>query len=69
MYIAHYKSVNSAKEFYSKPKKELNFAAQVEMNKERYMLNATFIANSPSLQASIENRAKELGIPFGVELI
>lgn len=68
MYIAHYKSVNSSKEFYSKTKDNLNFPTQVEMGGERYMLNATYVASAPSIQKRIEDRAKQLNIPYDVEI-
>ncbi|MFN9111768.1 MAG: hypothetical protein ACK5XN_17020 [Bacteroidota bacterium] len=68
MYIAHYKSVNSSKEFYAQKREKLDFPTQVQMNNERYMLHSTYIAAAKTMQERIESRAKELGIPFNVEI-
>jgi len=68
MYIAHYKSVNSSKEFYAQKREKLDFPTQVQMNNERFMLNATYIASAKTMYDRIEARAKELNIPFNVEI-
>lgn len=68
MYIAHYKSVNSSKEFYSQVSDQLDFTAQVEMNGERYTLQTTYLVSSPSVYKRIEDRAKELDVPFNIEI-
>lgn len=68
MYIGHYKSVNSANEFFSSKRKSLDFPTQIEYKGERYSLTATYIAVTKSQENNIKNRAKELGIPFSVKL-
>jgi hypothetical protein len=68
MYIGHYKAVNSANEFFSQKRKDLNFPVQIEYKGERYLLHATHIASTKLQENNIKNRSKELGIPFGVKL-
>jgi hypothetical protein len=68
MYIGHYKAVNSANEFFSQKRKDLNFPTQIEYKGERYSLHATHIASTKLQENNIKNRSKELGIPFGVKL-
>lgn len=68
MYIGHYKSVDSATEFFSVKRKDLNFPVQVEYNGSRHLLHATYIAATKSQENNIKSRAKELSIPFGVKL-
>lgn len=68
MYIAHYKSVVSKKEFFSKPKNFLDFSTQVTHNKERYMLFATHVAATPNQQENMRDTAKKWGIEFDVEV-
>jgi len=68
MYIGHYKSVNSANEFFSAKRKDLNFPTQIEYKAERYSLHATYIAATKNQESNIKNRAKALNIPFGVKL-
>jgi len=69
MYIGHYKSVSSdSKEFYSSKREELDFPVQVEYKGERYSLATTYIASTKSQQQRIKNRAKQLGISFGVKV-
>lgn len=68
MYIAHYKSVNSSKEFYTQKRQNLDFPTQVQMNNERYMLNATYIVSAKTMYEKIKARAEELNVPFGIEI-
>lgn len=68
MYIGHYKSVNSANEFFSVKRKDLDFPTQVEYKGTRYLLGATHIVSTKTQESNIKSRAKELGIPFGVKL-
>lgn len=68
MYIAHYKSVSSSKEFFSSKRKQLDFPVQVEYKGERYSLFATHIVSTKSQEQNIKNRAKELSIPFSIKL-
>lgn len=68
MYIAHYKSVNSANEFYTKESETLSFAAQVQLSSERYLLYETYIASGETALQNIKKRAKELNIPFDIEI-
>jgi hypothetical protein len=68
MYIAHYKSVNQSKEFYSKPRNSLDFPTQVEMNSERYLLQSTYTIPSNAVHERILKRADELGIQKDVSI-
>jgi hypothetical protein len=68
MYIAHYKSVNQSKEFYSKPRNSLDFPTQVEMNSERYLLQSTYTVPSNAVYERILKRADELGIQKDVSI-
>jgi len=68
MYIAHYKSVSSTKEFYSKPNANLDFPTQISKDRERYLLTETYIAATPSQIKNINTRAEELGILFDVSV-
>ena len=68
MYIGHYKSVASANEFFSSKRKNLDFPTQVEHKGQRYLLHATHIASTKGQEPNIKERAKQLGIPFGIKL-
>lgn len=68
MYVAHYKSVHSASEFFSSKRKTLDFPTQVEHKGDRYLLHATHIVATKTQESNIKSRAKELGISFGVKL-
>lgn len=68
MYIAHYKSVNSATEFYSKVRDTLDYPTQIEYKKERYTLNSTFIINGQTQLKNFKNRIKSLGIEIDVNV-
>lgn len=63
MYVGHYKSVVSSKEFYSSMRDSLDFPAQVEVESERYLLNTTYAVPSKSMLDNIYKRADDLGIP------
>lgn len=68
MYLAHYKSVNQSKEFYSSTRNTLNFPVQVEMNGERYLLQSTYTVPSKAVHDRILQRADELGIQKNVSI-
>jgi hypothetical protein len=68
MYVAHYKSVNSSKEFYSEKRETLNFPTQVQVGQDRYLLQSTYAVPSNSIYKRIIERAEELGIPKDVPI-
>lgn len=68
MYIAHYKSVNSATEIYSKIRNTLDYPTQIEYKKERFMLNATLIVNGKTQLKNFKDRIKSLGIEIDVDV-
>lgn len=68
IYIGHYKSVNSASEFYSKARATLDYPAQVERDKERYTLYATYIIPNPTQLKNFKNRLNILSIDTDVDL-
>lgn len=68
MYIAHYKSVNQAKEFYSKSRQTLDFPTQVQMDGDRYLLYTTYTIPSKSVHKRVLERADELGIKKDVSI-
>lgn len=68
MYIGHYKAVSSASEFFSEPRKELDFPTQIEYKKQRYSLFATHIVSSDSQLNNLKKRAKELDIKSNVKI-
>lgn len=68
MYIAHYKSVAQAKEFYSEIRKSLDFPTQVEISGERFLLYSTYTVPSSSVYKRILERADQLGIEKDVKI-
>lgn len=68
MYIAHYKSVLTADEFYSKKRESLDFPTQVELSGQRYLLKNTYLISSPSAEKSLINSAEKYGIKVNVEI-
>ena len=46
MFIAHYKAVDKAKEFYSNRRSKLDFPTQVEYKNDKYLLSSTYIVSS-----------------------
>jgi hypothetical protein len=68
MYIGHYKAVASANEFFSQPRKELNFPTQIEYKKQRYSLFATHMVSTDSQLKNLKKRAQELNIKFDVKI-
>jgi hypothetical protein len=68
LYIAHYKSVNSATEFYSKARETLDYPTQIEHEKERYTLNSTYIMNGQTQLKNFKERIKSLGIQIDVNV-
>lgn len=67
MFIGYYKSVNSAKEFYSSKKEDLNFPMQVEYNGDRYLLVKT-IQVTPKSELKVIETAKRYGIDYDVKI-
>jgi hypothetical protein len=68
MYIGHYKAVRSTDEFFSQPRKELDFPTQISYKKERYSLFATHIVSTEGQIENIKKRAQELNIKFNVKI-
>jgi hypothetical protein len=68
MYIGHYKSVKSNKEFFSSVRHSLDFPTQVEYDSERYLLQTTFSVSSKSLQEKLKDRADALSIPKDINV-
>ncbi len=68
MYIAHYKSVNSANEFYAKGRDTLDYPTQVERGIERYTLDSTFVISGKNQLKSFVNRIQSLNIELDVDL-
>lgn len=68
MYIGHYKSVSSSKEFFSSRRETLDFPTQLEYMGERYSLFRTLISDTPSKFRDIVNAAKKYGIPFDIKV-
>lgn len=68
MYIGHYKAVSSASEFFSEPRKELDFPTQISYKKERYSLFATHIVSTESQINNLKKRAQELSIKCNVKI-
>lgn len=68
MYIAHYKSVNSANEFYSEIRDTLDYPTQVERDKERYTLYTTYIISGKNQLKSFINRIQSLNIELDVNV-
>lgn len=68
MYIGHYKAVASANEFFSEPRKELDFPTQIEYKKQRYSLFATHIVSTDSQLKNLKKRAQELNIKSNIKI-
>lgn len=68
MYIAHYKSVQTKEEFYSEKKENLSFPMQVELAGQRYLLQSTYMASSPSQEKNIIEMAKRYNIKYNVKI-
>lgn len=68
MYIGHYKSVNSATEFYAKPRNTLDYPTQIQRNKERYMLYSTYTIPGPTQLKNLKDRLTNLGIEMDVDV-
>jgi len=68
MYIAHYKSVQTKEEFYSEKREDLNFPMQVELSGQRFLLNSTYIASSPSQEENVVKVAKKYNIKYNVKI-
>jgi len=68
MYIGHYKAVNSANEFFSEQRKDLDFPTQISYKKERYSLFATHMVSTPKQLKNLQSRAKQYGIKTNVKI-
>jgi len=68
MFIAHYKAVNKAKEFYSDRRNKLDFPTQVEYKKEKYLLSTTYIVSSDGQEKMIKDMAIKLNVDHSVKL-
>jgi hypothetical protein len=66
MYIGHYKSIKSPKEFFSQPRQNLDFPTQITYKKEQYSLFAAHTVSSESQIKNLTNRAKQLNIKYNV---
>lgn len=67
MFIGYYKSVSSAKEFYSEKKDDLNFPMQIEYQGDRYLLSKT-IQVTPKSEKNLIDAAKRYGIDYDVRI-
>lgn len=67
-FIAHYKSVNTANEFYSKKRSSLDFPTQLEYKSERYTLYTTYIVSGLSQEKKIKARLSEIGVTSEVDV-
>jgi hypothetical protein len=65
MFIGYYKSVSSAKEFYSEKRNDLNFPMQIEYQGDRYLLSKT-IQVTPKSEKNLIDTAKRYGIDYDV---
>lgn len=67
-FVAHYKSVNSNNEFYSKKRESLDFPTQIEFKKERYLLQQVHQVSSLSQELNLKKRLSELKIAHDVDV-
>ena len=68
MFIGHYKSVNSPKEFYSEKRNSLDFPTQVELMGERYLLNSIIQIATSKQQKGLYEVAKKNNINTDVKV-
>lgn len=68
MFIAHYKAVDKAKEFYSNRRSKLDFPTQVEYKNDKYLLLSTYIISSDGQEKMIKDMATKSNIDYNVEL-
>ena len=68
MFIGHYKSVNSAYEFYSEARDSLQFPTQVVYKGERYLFTKSINIPSLSHKESFIKIAQSRGVEFNVEI-
>jgi len=68
MFIAHYKSVNSPKEFYSEKRNSLDFPTQVELLSERYLLASTIQIATSKQEEGLYEVAKKNDIKTNVKV-
>ena len=68
MFIGHYKSVNSPKEFYSEKRKTLDFPMQVELLGERYLLNSTIQIATSKQENGLLEAAKKNDVKTNVKV-
>lgn len=68
MFIGHYKSVNSPKEFYSQKRDTLDFPTQVELLGERYLLGSTIQITASKQEVGLLDAAKKNGVKTNVKV-
>ena len=68
MYVAHYKSVVSSSEFYSRKRNTLDFPTQVEFDGERYMLFRTVQVSTPTQEKRFLDMTSGYGIPSDIRI-
>jgi len=68
MFIAHYKAVDKAKEFYSNRRNKLDFPTQVEYKNDKYLLASTYIISSDGQEKMIKDMATKSNIDYNVKL-
>jgi len=68
MFIGHYKSVNSPKEFYSEKRNSLDFPMQVELEGERYLFGASIQISNSKQYKGLKATAQKNNIKYDVKL-
>jgi hypothetical protein len=68
MFIGHYKSVASPKEFYSEKKHTLQFPMQVDLNGEKYLLNNTIQIGSSKQEEGLKKAAEKNSVQHSVKI-
>lgn len=68
MFVGHYKCVSSPKEFYSEKRKTLDFPMQVELNGERYLLNASIQISNSKQYRGLKQVAEKNNAKYDVKL-
>jgi hypothetical protein len=67
-FIAHYKAVNTANEFYSKKRSSLDFPTQLQYKSERYTLHSTYVIAGNLQENNIKLRLSEIGVTSEVDI-
>ena len=68
MFVGNYKCVSSPKEFYSEKRNSLDFPMQVEMEGERYLLNATIQISNSKQYRGLKQTAEKNGVKYDVKI-